>query len=133
MSGYRDLIPIEKCARCGYCEIKSSLHVHHIDGDHSNDDPDNLTVLCANCHLGLHYGVWFLSDIGIEVPESNNTTILISELKLEIKRLKQKLTEERQPRQQLSVEIIKQELSHNIQNHDKRVCIFIEYMSLSQN
>jgi len=27
---YRTLIKIEKCARCGYDEIKSSLHVHHI-------------------------------------------------------------------------------------------------------
>ena len=62
---YRNIIPIECCARCGYCESISSLHVHHIDQNHDNDSPDNLLVLCANCHFGLHYGKWRLSDIGI--------------------------------------------------------------------
>ena len=62
---YRDLIPIECCARCGYSEIISSLHVHHIDQNHDNDSPDNLLVLCANCHFGLHHKKWKLSEIGI--------------------------------------------------------------------
>lgn len=26
------------------------LHVDHIDGNHDNDDPENLQTLCANCH-----------------------------------------------------------------------------------
>jgi hypothetical protein len=62
---YREIIPIECCARCGYCECTSSLHVHHIDRNHDNNSPDNLIVLCANCHFGLHHSRWKLSDIGI--------------------------------------------------------------------
>ena len=49
----------------GYCEntdgrlgitcaapiiTQDQLEVDHIDGDHSNDSPDNLQTLCANCH-----------------------------------------------------------------------------------
>jgi 5-methylcytosine-specific restriction endonuclease McrA len=26
------------------------LDVDHIDGDHDNNDPENLQTLCANCH-----------------------------------------------------------------------------------
>ena len=62
---YRNIIPIECCARCGYCESTSSLHIHHIDQNHDNNSPDNLIVLCANCHFGLHHNKWKLSDIGI--------------------------------------------------------------------
>lgn len=35
------------CARCG----KPQPHLHHIDEDPSNNDPQNLVPLCPNCHL----------------------------------------------------------------------------------
>ena len=63
---YRELIPVERCARCGYNDFKRLLHVHHKDGNHKNDEPDNLIVLCNRCHNHLHYGKWKLSDIGLE-------------------------------------------------------------------
>jgi hypothetical protein len=72
MSTYRDLIPVEKCARCGYCEIKSSLHVHHIDRNRSNNDISNLIVLCANCHLGLHYGMWNINTLNYEIMKAQD-------------------------------------------------------------
>lgn len=71
MSAYRDVIPIDECARCGYDEIKSSLHVHHIDRDRDNNNPSNLVLLCANCHMGLHHSAWELSEIGIMVPDKS--------------------------------------------------------------
>ncbi len=41
----------ETCDRCGFVpEHSCQLDVDHIDGDHSNNDPDNLQTLCANCH-----------------------------------------------------------------------------------
>lgn len=44
-----------QCEECGWNKInvhtrKSPLHVHHIDGVASNSRPDNLRLLCPNCH-----------------------------------------------------------------------------------
>ena len=42
---------------CEYCDRKPmfrrSLDVHHRDGDKTNNDPDNLTTICATCHREL--------------------------------------------------------------------------------
>lgn len=44
-----------KCSVCGWDKInpttgKSPLEIHHKDGDYSNNDEDNLELLCPNCH-----------------------------------------------------------------------------------
>lgn len=44
-----------KCARCGWGEIniytnKVPLEVEHIDGNFKNNNENNLTLLCPNCH-----------------------------------------------------------------------------------
>jgi hypothetical protein len=44
-----------ECQLCGYKENKAALVVHHIDHDRSNDDIDNLIILCANCHAITHW------------------------------------------------------------------------------
>ena len=44
----------EKCSRCGYDKYVGSLHIHHIDRDHDNNEEKNLIVLCANCHFEVH-------------------------------------------------------------------------------
>ena len=43
-----------KCFMCGYDKCKNSLHVHHIDLNHENNDENNLITLCANCHGEIH-------------------------------------------------------------------------------
>jgi hypothetical protein len=37
---------------CCVCRDRTRKHlqIHHIDGNHANDDPDNLAVLCLECH-----------------------------------------------------------------------------------
>lgn len=45
----------ERCQRCGWNEKnafsgKVPVEVEHIDGDWQNISPENLTVLCPNCH-----------------------------------------------------------------------------------
>lgn len=39
------------CEECGFVPVHScQLDVDHKDGDRSNNDPNNLQTLCANCH-----------------------------------------------------------------------------------
>ena len=45
----------EKCSRCGWCgrNVKTGrvmVEVEHIDGNWRNTRPENLTLLCPNCH-----------------------------------------------------------------------------------
>lgn len=41
----------DKCERCGFIpEHPCQLDIDHMDGDKSNNDPDNYLTLCANCH-----------------------------------------------------------------------------------
>ena len=50
-----------KCSKCGWGEKnpysgKYSLEIDHIDGNYKNNSPENLRVLCPNCHsLTKHY------------------------------------------------------------------------------
>lgn len=44
-----------KCSSCGWSEINLwtntlPLEVHHLDGDYTNNEETNLTLLCPNCH-----------------------------------------------------------------------------------
>ena len=50
-----------QCESCGFDPVtayptlhtkaqSSMLDVDHIDGNHQNNDPENLQTLCANCH-----------------------------------------------------------------------------------
>jgi hypothetical protein len=38
------------CESCGFRGHSCQLDVDHIDGNHGNNAPYNLTTLCANCH-----------------------------------------------------------------------------------
>lgn len=42
-----------KCENCGI-DDPVVLTIHHKDGNPRNDNPDNLQVLCYNCHIRLH-------------------------------------------------------------------------------
>lgn len=47
--------PTDGCWNCGFIALHSAqLDVHHRDGNHSNDAPANLELLCANCHRLVH-------------------------------------------------------------------------------
>lgn len=51
----------KKCEMCGLTEWMKSpicLDLHHIDGDHTNNEIENIIILCSNCHSFVHgYGV----------------------------------------------------------------------------
>lgn len=48
----RQVKPREKCETC---LTEKNLHVHHKDRNPANNSPENLSVLCASCHLKLHW------------------------------------------------------------------------------
>ena len=47
------------CELCGF----EHADVHHIDGDHNNNDLNNLISLCPNHHRLVHYGLLSLDNI----------------------------------------------------------------------
>lgn len=54
------------CERCGYNK-KEILHVHHKDRNRSNNDMENLELICPNCHYEEHYlGKNWLKDFNKE-------------------------------------------------------------------
>lgn len=49
----RDGIKQDKCEICGasiWQGVKLPLELHHIDGNHYNNEFSNLLILCPNCH-----------------------------------------------------------------------------------
>lgn len=57
----------KKCEICGFIAIHpTQLDVDHIDGNHKNNNSDNLQTICANCHRlktvmnGDHNGVKYV-------------------------------------------------------------------------
>lgn len=40
------------CCVCG--KTTGKIEVHHIDGNHNNDNPENLAPLCTGCHNKAH-------------------------------------------------------------------------------
>lgn len=43
------------CMKCGWCEVnpitkKVPIELNHIDGNSANNEPNNLELICPNCH-----------------------------------------------------------------------------------
>ena len=50
---YEKNLKKSECEICGMSGCR--LEIHHIDGDHANNELDNLITLCASCHKKAHY------------------------------------------------------------------------------
>lgn len=56
-NGYRDYCLDHKTEQCVVCGSEDNVDVHHIDGDSSNNDLENLVPICRTHHLQIHHGV----------------------------------------------------------------------------
>lgn len=45
---------MRKSGKCFICGDKTKLHVHHKDKNKKNNSPDNLMILCVQCHGSIH-------------------------------------------------------------------------------
>lgn len=57
----------EKCHQCGWNEVnlhmnKIPLDMHHIDGNSKNHYPQNLILLCPNCHSLTKITRWVIKE-----------------------------------------------------------------------
>lgn len=50
----RELKRYTKEFRCHFCGTSKDLLGHHKDGNHDNNDIENLLALCKSCHQKLH-------------------------------------------------------------------------------
>jgi 5-methylcytosine-specific restriction endonuclease McrA len=63
-----------RCEHCGHphqVEGSHILTVHHLDGDKSNCNPDNLLAACQRCHLSIQarYRPGQLTLPGVDMPD----------------------------------------------------------------
>lgn len=40
--------------RCQFCFSKVRINIHHIDGNHDNNNTNNMICLCLKCHQWVH-------------------------------------------------------------------------------
>jgi hypothetical protein len=40
---------------CSYCGSENNIVVHHIDGNHCNNDPKNWKISCKRCHTMINH------------------------------------------------------------------------------
>ncbi len=50
----RDKVLLRDGNACAICSGTEMLHIHHSDGDNTNDEPENLITLCSYCHARVH-------------------------------------------------------------------------------
>jgi len=58
-------VKIEARFACIVCTERVSLNTHRIDGNRENNNPDNLALLCANCHGMVHDGKISAQDLRV--------------------------------------------------------------------
>ena len=76
--GYKE----SKCELCGISEWMGKpvkLQLHHIDGDHDNNELSNLQILCPNCHaMTDNFGVYNSKRVKKPVPVCKECGVKIS-------------------------------------------------------
>ncbi|MCG9579584.1 HNH endonuclease [Vibrio tubiashii] len=61
-----DATQVPTCADCTI-EMAKGFHIHHEDGDHTNNDPSNFKINCPFCHMTKHLGWVGVNSLGFMV------------------------------------------------------------------
>jgi hypothetical protein len=68
---------------CCICRVEKKVQIHHIDGDPSNNDFNNLAVICLHCHSEAHSTGGFVRRLTPDLVRLyNNSWRAIVKLKL---------------------------------------------------
>lgn len=70
-------------ATCRFCDVQSedAIEVHHADGDHSHNAPDNLLSACVVCHPVNHLGNSSIRDLApSETVGQYGSLLLLNEI-----------------------------------------------------
>ena len=65
----------DTCRFCGFRGRGPYMNVHHLDGDHSNQDPVNLATACFHCHAVHHVGLWGDAASLVWLPEMSQKDV----------------------------------------------------------
>ena len=58
ITNYRTICFLEWEQKCAVCDFDKIISVHHVDGDHQNNEARNLIPLCPNHHHMVHSKEW---------------------------------------------------------------------------
>ena len=81
------LIPenLKICSRCGEKLNPDDVEVHHKNGKKYDDSPENLALICSQCHRGIkRYTIETTIPITVKFPQSLLKKIDEESTKLEI-------------------------------------------------
>lgn len=59
-----------RCETCGI-SLEAGYHIHHLDGDHTNNDDENFSLRCPFCHMSEHLGFVGVNNLAtvVYVPQ----------------------------------------------------------------
>ncbi|CCO46804.1 conserved hypothetical protein [Vibrio nigripulchritudo SOn1] len=69
------------CKDCGI-EMSDGYHIHHCDGDHTNNDPANFEINCPFCHLTKHLGWIGANGLGTIVYAPNIPQATLNQIQI---------------------------------------------------
>ena len=79
-----------RCCFCGYSDFPEAIETHHRDMDRTNNNKDNLFVLCSNCHRIIHNRIskGLRNHNATEVEGKQFVEIIFDSTKAEVKQRK---------------------------------------------
>lgn len=66
---YREVCFSNHGEECVICGDAGELVAHHVDGDRSNNSPENLRPMCRSCHRSVHNGGEGFEEWTDKLPE----------------------------------------------------------------